>query len=554
VPAHEFPLLSRRAWLERISVPALAATLGAGAASAAERATSPPGPPVFDLRDFGAKGDGTTLDTAAVQAAVDACAGAGGGTVFVPAGDFVIGTVELRANVTLHLAARGRLLGSGDRAHYHAGRGIPPGNGNMVLLSAAEAENVAITGTGTIDGNGAKFFTGHGDNTGPGGNAAAGYSQRPHLLVFHRCRNLRLRDAFFTASAYHAVRILECEHVFIDAIRIHNRVNPNNDGFHFVSSRHVHVTNCDVACQDDACALFGSCQFVTVSSCSFSTRWSVFRFGGGEATDITISDCLIYETYGCPIKLRAGARTRFENIMFSNLVLRDVTGPISIGLDSRSRRRPDDTRPPTSGVVRNIAFRGIRATVVATGRQHADLPFPSQYRPGETRTCITLNGVGDEFLENISFTDVQVTYAGGGTAADAARPMPPIAGEYFEVGTPPAYGLYARNVRGLTLDQVRFAASQPDLRPAVVFDRVTDAAITGLAAPGDPSAGSLLRFTNSRDVLLTGCRVLTPTAVFLRAAGPDSAGLVVDGGDLSKAAAASDCVDGAAAAAIKVRP
>src|SRR5262249_5870043 len=473
---------------------------------------------VYNVRDFGAKGDGATLDTAAVQAAIDACAGDQGGTVLVPAGDFVIGNIELKSNVTFHLAAQGRLLGSGSAEHYKAGNGIPPGNGNIVLISAANAENVTIEGPGTIDGNGAKFFTGRGDNTGPGQNSAEGYSQRPHLMVFYRCKNLTVRDVFLTASAYHCTRILQCSRVQLNGVRIYNRVNLNNDGFHINSSEYVHVANCDVVCQDDACALFGSNKFVTVTNCTFSTRWSVFRFGGGQAENITISNCVIYDTYGCPIKMRCGARSRFENITFSNLIMKNVTGPISIGLDSSRGSAPGATQV-VKGVVRNIAFNGIRATVVAEGRQHEDLPWPQKFRPGETRFCIVVNGVRNELLEKISFQDVHVIYEGGGTAEESVREIPQIAGEYFEIGTPPAYGMYVRNVQGLTLQNVRFEVTTPDLRPAVIFDQVVDAAVNGLSAQGNPKAESLLRFINTRDALLTASRGLTPPAVFPRPVG-----------------------------------
>jgi polygalacturonase len=149
--------------------------------------------------------------------------------------------------------------------------------------------DVTLTGKGTIDGNGAKFFTGKGDMTGPGQNSSEGYFQRPHLMVFYRCKNLSVRNVFLTASAYHCTRILECNRVFLDSVRIYNRVNLNNDGFHINSSQYVHIVNCDVVCQDDACALFGSNKFVTVTNCTFSTRWSIFRFGGGEAENITIA-------------------------------------------------------------------------------------------------------------------------------------------------------------------------------------------------------------------------------------------------------------------------
>ena len=79
--------------------------------------------------------------------------------------------------------------------------------------------------------------------------------------------------------------------------------------------------NCDVQCQDDAWALFGSNEFVTIANCSFSTRWSVFRFGGGASQNITVSNCLIYDTYGCPIKISAG-EANIENLIFSNIVMK----------------------------------------------------------------------------------------------------------------------------------------------------------------------------------------------------------------------------------------
>jgi polygalacturonase len=516
---------------------AAGAGFAAQAGRAAPVAADAMGARVYNVRDHGAKGDGKTLDTAAVQSAIDACNKDRGGTVLVPAGDFLVGTVELKSNVTLHIAASGKLLGSATPGDFSAGKGVPPSNGNVVLLYAAEAENVTVEGRGTIDGQGDKFFTGHGDNTGPGQNRAAGYTQRPHLCVFYRCRNLLMRDVFLTRSAYHCTRILECSYVRLDGVRIHNRVNMNNDGFHLNSNQYVSIVNCNVACQDDACALFGSNKFITVTNCTFSTRWSIFRFGGGDAENIAISNCVIYDTYGCVIKMRFSAGSRIENVSFSNLVMTNVTGPISIGLDSTSRRNSASGAPAAKGVVRNLSFSGIRASVVAEGRQYADMAWDQHYRPGETRTCITLNGAHGDYLEGITFNDVHITYAGGGTAEEAARrDVPQMAGEYFELGTLPAYGLWARNVRGLEMSNVRFEVASPDLRPAVVLDHVEDAAVSLLSVQGNPHAESALRLIESHDVLLAGCRVLTPAAAFLHVEGAGSAGIRVNGGDLSKAA------------------
>src|SRR5262249_3861235 len=152
--------------------------------------------------------------------------------------------------------------------------------------------------------------------------------------------------------------------------------------------------------------------------------------------------------------------------------------------------------PVKKGIVRNISFQGIRATVVS-GRQLEDLPIPSTFRPGEYKTCIALNGVGDDFIEAISFNNVHITYERGGKAeAGALREVTQRAGEYFELGVLPAYGMYARNVRGLSLHDVRFEVASPDLRPALVFDRVVDCAINNFSAQGNPAAESVLRFTN----------------------------------------------------------
>ncbi len=473
--------LSRRKWLRLASATSLGSGLLAATGAAAEpRAHVEINDPnlgarTYNVRDFGAKGDGTTLDTAAVQTAIDMCNKDQGGIVLVPAGVFLIGTIEMKSNVTLHIAHSGKLLGSADGKQYHAADAIPLsgdstlGDGNVGLIFAVNAQNIVIEGPGTIDGQGAQFRSPSRGVMPPAGISG---SHRPYHLLFHRCKNLTVRDIFLFQSAFHSVRIIQSSYVKLDGIHIYNRVNRNNDGFHFISSQYVHVSNCDVECQDDACALFGSCKFVTVANCSFSTRWSA---------------------------------------------------------------SPEQQQQP--GIVRNISFNGIQATV-AKPVQLPDVPFVSGYNPGEIFSCIVLNGMDEAFLENISFNDVHVTFPGGGTAEQAAvRDVPKVAGEYYEIGVPPAYALFARNVRGLTIYNVRFEVASDELRPAVVFDHVKDAAVNGLSVQGSEKAESLLRFIDTSDVLLSASRVLNPTPVFLQVEGARSDRITVDGGDLSRAAA-----------------
>src|SRR5882757_465998 len=190
---------SRRKWLAAAST--VAASAGAGFLAANAKAAEPgkvissgsPGARVYDIRDYGAKGDGVTLDTPALQAAIDACNRDQGGTVLVPAGRFVIGTVELKSNVTLHIAAQGVLLGSADGRQYHAADAIPLtgdstlNDGNVGLLFAVQAEHITIEGQGTIDGQGAQFRSPTKGVLPPAGITG---SHRPYHLLFYQCKNL----------------------------------------------------------------------------------------------------------------------------------------------------------------------------------------------------------------------------------------------------------------------------------------------------------------------------------------------------------------------------
>lgn len=574
-------LLTRRQWLGRVPVPLIAASLGVGLVSErdADAETNKTvvnkndfGARIYNIRDYGAKGDGVTLDTAALQAAVDACNRDGGGTVLVPAGTFLIGTVELKSYITLHVAASAKLLGSGDGKQYHAVDAIPLRgdttleDGNWALLYAINAEKLTIEGPGAIDGQGALF---HSAVRGTPPLSGIGGNRRPYHILCYRCEDLTVRDISLLDGAYHSIRVIESTRVNMDHIYIHNRVNGNNDGFHFISAEYVTVSNCTVKSQDDACAMFGSCKFITITNSSFSTRWSVFRFGGGSAENITISNCLLYQVYGCPIKFQINSGSRHENISFSNLILQDVTGPIHISAGPRGpRHRPatagseSTTAQPSSpsvdnatpAIVRNISFSNIHGTVTTSPSQLIEASVTSGYRPGEGHSCITLNCVGGAVMENISFDNVHLTFGGGGTAEDAARrDLPEIAGEYFMLGPMPAYGLYARNVHGLTLQNMRLQVSTPDLRPALILDHVEDVAISGLGVQGNTEAESVLRFINSKQTLLTATRVLTAASTFLRLEGAGNEGIIIDGGDLSKAALPIAFGSDAKKSAVKLR-
>lgn len=516
----------------------------------------------YDIRDYGAVPDGKTLNTTAIQAAIDACAKDQGGTVLVPAGVFVLGATELKSNVTLHIATAGTLLGVRDANQYHATPGVPTsgdstmGDGNWALIYAVNATNVTVEGPGMIDGGG------------PPPEGIRG-SHRPYALLFHRCRSVAVQNIEMVRCPFHMIRLNQSAYLRLEGINIHNRVAVNDDGFHFVSCEYVIISNCNVLTQDDGCALFGSCKHVNVTNCHFSTRWSVFRFGGGSVEDITVSNCVLHQVYGCPFKFQGGPGSRFENLSFSNIILDDVTGPISISISSPAEmeRVAEDQQPAEPSqpaqpvrrqgpcIVRNIAFNNVRGTVVTTSHKPTDYLMGRHYGAGETYSAIVLNSLGSAIMENVSFQDVSLTFGGGGTAEMGAnRNVPERSGEYFSLGAIPAYALYARNVKGLTLQNVRFQVAGAEQRPAIIFDHLQDVLINGLSVQGDKDAESVLRFRDSQDVLMTGVRVLTPSAVFLRVEGAGNANIKIDGGDLSKAAKPLDFAAGADEKAVTLRP
>jgi hypothetical protein len=165
-----------------------------------------------------------------------------------------------------------------------------------------------------------------------------------------------------------------------------------------------------------------------------------------------------------------------------------------------------------------------------------------------------LNCVGGATLENISFDDIHLTFGGGGTAEDAARrDLPEIAGEYFMLGPMPAYGFYASNARGITLQNIRFQVASPDLRPALIFDHVEDVAINNLSVEGNQQAESVVRFIDTKQTLMTATRLLTPASVFLQLEGAANDAITIDGGDLSRAATSLVCKNGATEKAVKLR-
>lgn len=273
---------------------------------------------VYDVRDFGARGDGATNDAPAIQAAIDRCARAGGGTVLVPAGGrFLTGTLELRSHVHFRVDAGAELLASLEPAHYREG----------ALILARGARDLTLSGRGTIHGQGRRFMREelpHIFRPGP---------WRPRLLMLERCVNLRLRDLTLREAPFWTLHLAGCEDVAIYGLSILNdRKIPNCDGIGVDSSRNVRISDCHIEAGDDCIVLktlrehpagYGPCENVTVRGCTLASTSAALKIGTEtvrDIRDVVFSGCVVRDSSrGLAIQLRDEGTV--ENVLFSDLIV-----------------------------------------------------------------------------------------------------------------------------------------------------------------------------------------------------------------------------------------
>lgn len=486
---------------------------------------------IYNVIEFGAKGDGLQCNTAAIQSAIDKCRGNGGGTVYFPKGVYLTGTIFLGDNVELYLAPNSIILGSKDISDYKVGQPSPlvPGISWESIIFAKDARNIKICGSGIIDGQGEYFKCG-----------AEAFSMddadrretdkpmiRPSLVYFKNCKNVHISDVSLQGSAQFATLFENCSEMKFESISIYNRRNQNTDGLHFFDCSDIFISNCKLDCGDDAIVMNRSAEKCVITNCNISSRWSGIRLGPfstGNIRNITVSNCIIHDTYGSAIKLQMVEGGTMENVMFENIIMDNVTGPISLRLSHFSGWQVKRKDTLSAGVLKNIYFNNIFARVVENA-----LPMPHEVQPfpGELRSCINITGIQGSMIENLTLSNAHIVYPGGGTLEEAGRDDIPELDyrypEYYIFGTLPAYGLYARHVKGLTLENVKFEIEKPDLRCAIICDDVEDLELCNIKAMGDMHAEALIKLKNSRNVFMHGCKPLNRVKTFLKLEGGDFA-------------------------------
>ena len=421
-------------------------------ATAQTAAASPTG--VFNIRDYGAVGDGETLDTRAIQKAIDACAAAGGGQVLLPPGRYLSGTVHLKNHVTLLVDAGARLVGTTDLDQYR--HPTPPaflpearwGKWHRALILGDGAEDIAIAGDGVIDGN--KVFDPTGEERMRG----------PHTFVFLNCRNVTVRDVSFVDSANYAIFFQISDEVDIRNVKF----TGGWDGIHFRGGperpcRNVSIVGCQFFTGDDSIA-GRYWENTLISDCIVNSSCNGIRLIG-PATHLIVHNCLFYGPGVHPhrtsnrhnmlagLNLQPGAwdatEGMLDDVLISDVTMHNVATPFHFSL------KPGNT-----------AGRIVVSRATATGVY---------------RAASSVESWAETAFENVTFRDVTIEYEGGGTQKQADR----------EVKSPgvdarplPAWGFYARKVDNLQLDNVRLRFERDDLRPVLICDGVKRLVLDGL--------------------------------------------------------------------------
>lgn len=416
---------------------------------------------IYDVRRFGAVGDGKALDTKAINAAIEACSNAGGGQVRLSPGRYLSGTLRLKSHVTLYLDAGARLVGTPDLTQYERPK-IPAfmpesrfggGKWSRGLLIADGVEDVTICGPGTIDGN--KVFDPSGEERMRG----------PHTLIFVESKNFRIRDVTIVDSANYALLFF-----LSDDVEVKNATFIGGwDGVHFRGlpdrpCRDVRILGCQFYTGDDAIA--GRYWDDTlIADCVINSSCNGIRVIG-PAKKLLVKGCLFPGPGRQPqrasrgqqphmlsgIILQPGAWDRtsgaLDDVLLADNAMHDVASPVTVW----TKR---------GNTVGRVTVSGLRAT-------------------GVYRSAISVEGWGDEPIGHVVLRDIDVEFAGGGTAEQAQNA---VRGPSVDVRPLPAWGVYARNVDRLTLEDVRLRLTKDDARPVIQAEDVKRLTLDGVRYP-----------------------------------------------------------------------
>jgi polygalacturonase len=464
----------------------------------------------YNVKDFGAKGDGVSIDSKAINAAIDAAAAKGGGTVYFAPGTYASYTIRLKSNICLFIDQGATILGAKEvdgvgydepepKTSYEAYQDFGHNHWKNSLIWGEGLHDISIVGTGLIWGKGLTRST---NQPKGGGNKAIGLKL---------CRNVQLKDFSLLHGGHFALLATGVDNMTIDNLK----VDTDRDGFDIDCCRNVRVSNCSVNSPfDDGICLkssFGlgfarATENVTVTNCqvmgydegtfldgtfkrnykkySDSTTTGRIKFGtesNGGFKNITISNCVFDYSRGLALETVDGGY--LEDVTITNITMRDiVNAPIFIRLGQRMRG--PDTIPP--GVCRRIIISNIVA-------------YNVDYRHGAI-----ISGLPGNEIEDLQLSNIKIYYKGGGPKDSINRKVPEFEKDYpepYRWKIMPSYGFFFRHIKNLKLNDIDITYVNDEPRPAFIFDDVRGIDIHDVKAK-KPTVAPYMMLRNVEDVTI----------------------------------------------------
>ena len=462
---------------------------------------------VYNVRDYGAKGDGVTDNTKAINTAIETAAQNGGGTVYFPAGRYLSYTIHLRSHLTLYLDNGAVLIGA--KEEKGAGYDLPEkptwyskfqdfghSTWKNSLIYGDSLQDIAIVGDGMIWGKGLYSY------------------DKPHIkgagnkaIALKNCHNVTIRDISILHGGHFCVLATGVDNLTLENLR----VDADRDGFDIDCCKNVHISNCTInSPTDDGLCLKSSfalgyarpTENVTISDCevfgydqgsllagTFKTefkdeapgvnhcitgRLKLGTESNGGFKNIAVTNCVFEHSRGIAIETADGGA--IEDILFDNITMRDITDtPFFIRLNARMRG-PKGT---PVGVCRRITISNLNVYDVG-GR-----PKAPELGAG------MVMGIPGHYIEDLTLSNIRIYFRGGGSKEAVTKKVPQHIDMYpdpYRWHSLPAYGIYFRYVKGLRVNNVVLRTLNTDERPAFVLDDVHDAHFANVDA--QKSAGT----------------------------------------------------------------
>jgi hypothetical protein len=448
---------------------------------------------VYNIKNYGAINDGVTICTEAINKAIKTCSDNGGGVVIVPAGIFKSGTIQMKDNVEIHLEIGSTLLASANHDDFPQQpqpkyRSQKDPGGWFALIYAEGVSNIAITGSGTIDGNGAQqkpvpALLG-GDRDG-----------RPRNILLISCKHVRIEGIKMINSGIWNQHYLDCEDVIEDCVEVYNHANRNNDAIDIDGCRRFVLSNSIFDTDDDGITLkstgAAATEDVVITNCVVSSFCNAIKAGTestGGFRNITISNCVIRPSR-CPsdpvfktprkgitgISLEIVDGGTMEGVAISNITIEGTECPLYIRLGNRARKHTESAAEPLVGKMRNIAISNVVA-----------------YNTGNFSNSIT--AIPGQYIENVTIDNVQIFNKGGLKSGEYLDIKKEIAEDEKGYPQPTVWGnlpsstFFLRHVKNIAINNLMFGSIDPDPRiPIIAMDvknlRIGKSSYTGSSSP-----------------------------------------------------------------------